>query len=132
MDRQNWIGAPAFFLLNQACRVITEAYGCNLYLVGSALERRDFRDVDLRLILADEDFARMFPGLGNGWRYDARWSLFCSSVSLYLSQASGLPVDFQVQRRSWAKEHESIDKKREHMGWFIEPAKVEESMGEMA
>ncbi|NUP12955.1 MAG: hypothetical protein HOW73_43500 [Polyangiaceae bacterium] len=102
MKRANFIGAPQFFDLNMACRLVTEAYGFHLYLVGSALERRDHRDVDLRLILPDEEFRAMFPGMANGGWTDARWSLFCSAVSLWLSRQSGLKVDFQVQSQTEA------------------------------
>jgi len=33
-------------------------------------------------------------------------SLMCSSISLWLSQRSGLPVDFQIQRMTQANENE--------------------------
>ena len=43
-----YVGAPAIFALEQACQIIVDAfgrdYGC--YLVGSALKRADWRDVD--------------------------------------------------------------------------------------
>jgi hypothetical protein len=100
MIRANYIGAPEFFLLNQACRLVEEAFafGVGVYLVGSSLVRRDYRDVDVRCILPDEEFRRLFPGENGSspWRHPL-WSLVCSSISLHLSRASGLPVDFQFQ-----------------------------------
>lgn len=118
MTRAHYIGAPKFFLLNQACLVLEHAFPNSLgaFLVGSSLERRDYRDVDVRVILRDDDFERMFPGLkaneGARWRH-AFWSLLCSSVSLHLSRASGLPVDFQVQSQTEANtEYPSPEHKR--------------------
>jgi hypothetical protein len=93
------------FRLHHACAVLVQAFGVCTYLVGSSLERRDFRDVDVRTILADEDFDRMFPGMvGHNPERSALWSLVCTSISLYLSEASGLPVDYQIQRRTDANE----------------------------
>lgn len=103
MKRANYIGAPQFFNLNAACRVVNDAIG-QCYLVGSSLERRDFRDVDVRCILADEDFDRFFSGPAANTN-DARWSLICSSIAAWLSQQSGgLPIDFQIQRQTQANE----------------------------
>ncbi len=98
------VGAPAIFLLHTACRQINEAfgegYGC--YLVGSALAKPDWRDVDVRLILGDQEFARLFPDAGNHWEHDPRWLLLTCSISRHLSEITGLPIDFQFQPRSHA------------------------------
>lgn len=123
MNRANWIGAPAFFELNQACLTLTQAFGCHVYLVGSAMTRRDYRDVDVRCILPDEDFARWFPGLDvNGVAHDARWSLLCSSISLWLSKHTGLPIDFQIQRRTEANAEfpRREGHQRHALGLFVE------------
>lgn len=108
--RSNYVPAPHFFNLNQACVLVNRSlggFGC--YLVGSALERRDHRDVDVRFIMSDEEFDRMFhiqkpedADSGRGGWLNPLWSLMCASISLWLSQQSGLPVDFQIQRQSQA------------------------------
>ncbi len=64
------------------------------YLVGSALDRPDYRDVDVRLILADDVFDRLasvveIQGLNIGF-------------SLWGQRVTGLPIDFQVQRMTEA------------------------------
>ncbi len=105
MKRANFIGAPAFFNLNQACRVVSDAFGFgSVFLVGSALDRRDYRDVDVRCVIDDAVYARLFPGIGPPSYMNPLWSLLCSSISLYLSQHSGLPVDFQIQQQTAANE----------------------------
>jgi hypothetical protein len=100
----NYVGAPAIFALELACRQINEAfgdYGC--YLVGSCLERADWRDVDVRYIMADKEFSKLFPGAKNGlWEQDARWLLLNVSISERLSKVTGLPVDFQIQPQTHA------------------------------
>src|SRR4029077_18922075 len=60
--KASYIGAPACFALEQACQILRDAFGeYGIYLVGSALERADWRDVDVRYILSDEAFAALFP-----------------------------------------------------------------------
>ncbi len=118
MTRANFIGAPAFFNLNQACRVISDAFGFgSVFLVGSALDRRDFRDVDVRCILDDVEYGRLFPGIRPPSYLNPLWSLLCSSISLYLSQHSGLPVDFQIQQQTAA--NEMYNGKRSAIGVFV-------------
>jgi len=103
MTRANYIGAPEFFELNQACRSIAEAFPAGgVYLVGSALTTRDHRDVDVRCILPDDDFARMFPN--GGGTYDAYWSLLCVAISHLLAKRTGLKIDFQIQQMTKANQ----------------------------
>jgi hypothetical protein len=97
------VGSPGFFLLNQACLAVRYAFG-SVFLVGSAIASKDYRDVDVRAILADREFERLFPGLIGNPRLNPMWSLLCSSISVHLSQASGLPVDFQIQAQTVANE----------------------------
>ena len=112
---------PAFLELNHACRILTEAYGYHVYLVGSALERRDHRDVDVRLILPDEDFDRMFPGIGelSGYQWDARVSVLSVALSYYLAHRTGLNIDFQFQRASNANARYS-GRPRHVLGIFVD------------
>lgn len=56
----SYLSPPDFHRLNWACRPIRHAFRTPPYLVGSALTRLDFRDIDIRLILDDAVVARMF------------------------------------------------------------------------
>lgn len=99
MSRETYVGAPGFFLLNQACIAVSQAFNAVPYLVGSSITTKDHRDVDVRLILDDAEFDRIF---GDQMAYvnprvNALWSLLCSSISQHLAHASGLPIDFQIQ-----------------------------------
>jgi len=87
--------------LNWACQPIREAFGSTPYLVGSALRTSDYRDIDVRLILDDDDFMKMFGGRGDDMR---RLRLVNTALSLQIQQSSGLskPIDFQIQPMSYA------------------------------
>lgn len=98
MGRMSYLSGSQLIVLNNACVPITEAFGHPPYLVGSVTERHDFRDVDVRSILPDDEFDAIFGGR------EFLWSLFCLSVSEYQSRITRLPVDFQVQRMTEANE----------------------------
>lgn len=106
--KASYVGAPAIFALEMACKVINESFGdFGCYLVGSATQRADWRDIDVRMILKDEEFFRLFPAvdpLGHNWEFDPRWLLFTVSISEHLRKVTGLPVDFQFQPQTHANE----------------------------
>lgn len=88
-----------FARLNHACLPLVEAFGWGTtYLVGSSLDKDDYRDIDVRTILKDEDFDAIFSGR------EFFWSITCLGIATYLSQVSGLPLDYQIQRRTQANE----------------------------
>lgn len=103
-----YVGAPACFKLELACQPINDAFGgFGCYLVGSALQRPDWRDIDVRYIMTDEEFAAEFPAVNmaaHNWEFDPKWILLTTGIAVYLSNASGLPVDFQFQPQSHANE----------------------------
>ena len=123
--KASYVGAPAIFALELACRQINEAlgkdYGC--YLVGSATQRADWRDVDVVFIMDDDAWARLFPDAGRHWEHDARWLLLTVSISGWLSKLTGLPVDFKIQPQTHANEMHHGP--RHALGLRIAPARKE-------
>ena len=98
--RTDLLTTVELYHLDQACRPLVKAFGVHPYLVGSAGVGNDgstYRDVDVRLILDDEQFAAVCPDR-------ARWELLCLSVGAYLRERTGLPIDFQIQLTSIANE----------------------------
>lgn len=90
----HWLTVPEIYRLSTACVPLCEVFGRPPYLVGSAMLRRDYRDVDVRLILDDDDFIRRFP--------DRTSLLYINAViSEQLARITSLPIDFQFQ--SWAE-----------------------------
>lgn len=81
--------------LDEACAPIVEGLG-RPYLVGSTLKKPTHRDVDVRLILADDEYDGLFstrPQL---------WGLLSRVIATYLRVRTGLPIDFQIQRQTEA------------------------------
>lgn len=123
MQRANYLPAPHYFNLEHACQTINTAlgdFGC--YLVGSSLQRRDYRDVDVRFIMNNDQFDHLFPGVGDtNPSKCALWSLMCVMISQWLSRQTDLPIDFQIQRQSVAnREHRPRDgHPRSALGIFL-------------
>ena len=112
----SFIGMPEHIRLEAACTILTQAFDEIPYLVGSATRTRDYRDIDVRMIMDDEKFLDLFghtsPALS------ALWNLLSMSISLYLKSATGLPIDFQIQRYSSIKE-EDWNQPRIPLGNFV-------------
>lgn len=97
------VGMPAALHLDAFGREIDAAFGHLPYLVGTAAVGKQWRDVDVRLILPDDDFDALFPPVEQG-QPDGRWGLLCAALSELARQRTGLPVDFQIQRMTYAND----------------------------
>ena len=101
------IGAPQQTSLDHALLIVSKAFdGEDCFIVGSALDRPDFRDVDVRLIMDDKKFDALFGAYETSYRSSPLWSLMMVAISEYLSKRTELPIDFQVQRRCLISEEE--------------------------
>ena len=101
--RTDLLTTTEMYHLDAACRLISRAFdGGPPYLVGSAGTQNlvdgagTYRDVDVRLMLDDDEFAAVCPTR-------ERWELLCLAISAYLAERTSLPIDFQVQRASEAQ-----------------------------
>lgn len=102
--RATWLPVPQVFALSHVAMIVNEAFGEQCYLVGSALEHKNWRDVDVRMIFSDEKWNALF-GVGAG-HLQPFWSLLCAAISEYMGSRCSLPIDFQIQRRSEVKPEE--------------------------
>lgn len=96
--RTDLLTTVEMYNLDAACGLISRAFnGGPPYLVGTAADgsAESYRDVDVRLMLDDEEFAAVCPTL-------ARWELLCVAISAYLAERTGLKIDFQIQKTAEA------------------------------
>jgi hypothetical protein len=110
------VGMPAALHLEAFGREINDAFGHLPYLVGSAAIGKQWRDVDVRLILPDDEFDALFPDHTRPPHQDGRWALLCAAISELARQRTGLPVDFQIQRQSYANDRYPRPKVRLALG----------------
>jgi len=99
---QNHVGMPAALYLEEFGSQVWSAFGTLPYLVGSATFFKEWRDVDVRLILDDAEYACL--GLGDPVRActNAKWAALCMAFSALGTKMTGLPIDFQIQQRTYA------------------------------
>lgn len=103
--RMHYVGWPGFIRLAQFGAVCYDAFGSYPYLVGSATQHRNWRDVDVRLLMDDEEYARWFGERTEPQCLNAKWNAMCCAFAEYGSVVTRLPIDFQIDQRTWANEH---------------------------
>jgi hypothetical protein len=113
------VGMPASLLLEQFGDYLTAVFGYHVYHVGSSMchaQDRNWRDVDVRVLLDDDEYTEMF-GAECGGRTEhenMKWVAYTLAFSALGKQMTGLPIDFQIQRTSEANEQH--DKPRSALG----------------
>lgn len=94
------LDAPDLDRLDLASLVVAEALATP-YLVGSCLDRPDYRDVDIRVILDDKQHRRLFERPHR----DPLRHLVQVAITEHYVRATGLRIDFQIQSRAAAAKH---------------------------
>ncbi len=103
----SYLSVSQFHALDLACSRLREAFNRPPYLVGSVQERADWRDVDVRMLLNDDEYEALTRD---------QWTVFGLAVSAWLAAfTGGLPIDFQFQQRTAANEKHA-GKKRNPLG----------------
>lgn len=100
--RANHLSVVEHFSLDDACRAVNAAFmhrGFGVYQVGSSLQRANYRDVDLRLILQDDDFKAIFGGEA---RFPLALQFLNVAISEWIAKRTGMNIDFQFQSQTEA------------------------------
>ena len=105
--RATGLSPRQMFVLDNACWPIRRAFVrgnplTGMYLVGSVVKGDNSagqRDVDVRLMLADDEYAALVEAVGiEAIRF------LGLAIGQYLASVTGLPIDFQFQQTSTANE----------------------------
>lgn len=96
-------GMPAGIWLNKFGVIVEDYFGHTAYQVGSSLTSKDWRDVDVRLILPDDEFNAQFGEVA-GAEVNSKLGAITLAFSALGQQMTGLPIDFQIQSQSHANE----------------------------
>lgn len=112
------VGQPQSALLDGWAREVKAAFGETPYMVGSACNSTAWRDVDVVLILNDEKWDHLFGpydaekpierqrGVAGGW-HNPFLSAMQVAFSVWGREATGLPIDFKIQRLTEANTEHS-------------------------
>ena len=102
----HFLDVTAFIELQFSAAIVKGAFDDSdgVYLVGSSLSRKDWRDVDVRQIIADEEFERRFGEFVEPYDRNHFLRAFNLGISGWMNVRSGLPIDYQVQPITKANE----------------------------
>ncbi len=114
----HYLTVNQYFDLDHACKILSQTFHYNVYLVGSVLTKPNFRDVDLRCMLEDEDYDKLFMSPYKDLNCDHMRQVMNISISAWLKSVTGLPIDFQFQKTSEANK-EYPKQKRSCVGLVI-------------
>lgn len=112
---------PGALLLDMFGSYVWDAFGDPPYHVGSSLEtekgttewggarlnKGQWRDVDVRLIMDDKEFEAMF-GSDKDLHRCAKWNATCLAWSAFGRTLTGLPIDFQIQSQTMANKEDGL------------------------
>lgn len=89
-------------------------YYSPVYLVGSALARKDYNDVDVVVVMTDENFQRRYGSLTDYFRENneniptnvrQKWAVDCYKRWEMICDFTGLNIDFKTQSKSISMRH---------------------------
>lgn len=106
-ERAHYLTTVEWFNLNTVIQPICKMFDYQVFLVGSCLEKRDFRDVDIRIIKDD------YIGILSS-EYERK--VISMIISEWLSNRTGLLIDLQMQAM---KEADQFKGKRIALGLTI-------------
>lgn len=100
-------GMPQGIWLNKFGLLVADYFGHTAYQVGSSLFSKDWRDVDVRLILPDDEFEEMFGE--NRSQCNPKLAAVTLAFAALGKEMTGLPIDFQIQPMSYANSSPSCE-----------------------
>lgn len=98
------VGMPHALKLDEFGSQLWSAFDKPAYLVGSALKGKNWRDVDVRMILDDDEYEKMGFGNPRDTHRNAKWVAYVLAFSALGREMTGLPIDFQIQQQTLANE----------------------------
>lgn len=96
-----YVGQPGMHQLDAWGAMLKNVFGVHPMLVGSAVVSKEWRDIDVVVVLdRDEFYGWTGSRASAGWRFNA----ICTSFSLWGKEMTGLPIDFKLQLADTAAE----------------------------
>jgi hypothetical protein len=94
---------PAGIWLHKFGVIVADYFGHEAYQVGSSINSKTWRDVDVRLILPDSEFADRFGSI-DAAEVNPKLGAITLAFAALGAHMTGLPIDFQIQSMTRANE----------------------------
>jgi hypothetical protein len=100
MSRSSYLTPSEMYTLCVAVEPLDAAFNTTPMLVGSVLTRPDYRDIDVRMVLMNDEYDHLFA-TENGGRLH---NLMRFTITEWLNNRANLshPIDFDIQRMTEA------------------------------
>ena len=95
------VGGSQYVKLCSFGMFLHEVFGEQAYQVGSSVDGKNWRDVDVVVMLSNDCF---WSWAGTHGFHGARWKGICAAFSALGKEMTGLPIDFKIQPVKWANE----------------------------
>lgn len=101
------VGFPEMQYLHEFAMKANFYFNDTCYLVGSAIDSKDRRDIDVRMILDDDvvDAMTQDRNGSNNMLTMSKWGVLCQAFSALGKQMTELPIDFQIQTLTKCQEY---------------------------
>jgi hypothetical protein len=96
-------GMPAEIWLNKFGVIVADYFGHTAYHVGSSRNSKEWRDVDVRLLLPDDEFEAMFGTIQSS-AVNPKLAAITLAFAALGKHMTGLPIDFQIQPLTFANQ----------------------------
>lgn len=97
--RAHYLTTTEWFNLNTCIQPICKVFGYQVFLVGSCLTTKDYRDVDIRVI------HKSYDGI---LAHEHGRKVIGMMMSEWLSTRTGLPIDLQLQTMEEASQYQGL------------------------
>lgn len=99
-----YVGMPKALYLQSFAEYVKSIFEDDVYLVGSALQTKSWKDLDIVVVISD----KKWEGYGFGdpqKRFgNKKWAALCMSISCFGKHLIGCEIDFQIHQKSYVDE----------------------------
>jgi len=96
-----FVGMPRALYLKSFAEHVKNIFETNVYLVGSALETKDWHDLDIVAVLSDEQWSKFDFGEPINRFENKKWIAYCLALSNFGKSIIGCEIDFQIIQKSY-------------------------------
>lgn len=105
-----YVGMPRALYLEMYARYLKDIFNADVYLVGSVLKTKSWKDIDIIVVLSDNEWERYGFGDPQKRFKNKRWAAYCMGLSCFGKQLVGCEIDFQIHQESYNLIHKDDPK----------------------
>lgn len=108
-----YVGMPKALYLDMFGRYVRDMFDSDVFLVGSALKTKDWKDIDVVVVISDSLWNNLGFGDPSNRFKNKKWISYCLSISSFGKSLLGCEVDFQIHSKTHSETIHTNDPKCE-------------------